>query len=146
MVILDNLAAHGRAAIAGSAGTGKTVLAMEKARRMALTGQRVLLLCFNRSASGGVRHAASVQGPRARRGDPARSALGWHGRQSAAPLRRRVSPQEPAGRGPFDPIAAVMTLPYDMGNAGDLLKHGVLAETAAAAQTPNETRSVRVLF
>ena len=48
MVILDSLAAHDRAAIAGPAGTGKTVLAMEKARRMATTGQRVLLLCFNR--------------------------------------------------------------------------------------------------
>lgn len=47
MLILDNLAAHDRAAIAGSAGTGKTVLAQEKARRLATTGKRVLLLCFN---------------------------------------------------------------------------------------------------
>ena len=45
--ILDSLAAHNRAAIEGAAGTGKTVLAMEKARRLATTGQRVLLLCFN---------------------------------------------------------------------------------------------------
>ena len=29
--------------------------------------------------------------------------------------------KEPADRGSLDPIAAVMTLPYDMGNAGDLL-------------------------
>ncbi len=48
MFILDSLAAHDRAAIEGSAGTGKTVLAMEKARRLAIIGQRVLLLCFNR--------------------------------------------------------------------------------------------------
>ena len=48
MDILDSLAAHRRAAIKGAAGTGKTVLAMEKARRLATTGQRVLLLCFNR--------------------------------------------------------------------------------------------------
>ena len=47
MSILDSLAAHDRAAIAGSAGTGKTVLAQEKARRLATTGKRVLLLCFN---------------------------------------------------------------------------------------------------
>lgn len=47
MLILDSLAAHDRAAIAGSAGTGKTVLAQEKARRLATTGKRVLLLCFN---------------------------------------------------------------------------------------------------
>ena len=45
--VLDSLAAHNRAAIEGAAGTGKTVLAMEKARRLATTGQRVLLACFN---------------------------------------------------------------------------------------------------
>ena len=45
--VLDSLAAHNRAAIEGAAGTGKTVLAMEKARRLATTGQSVLLLCFN---------------------------------------------------------------------------------------------------
>ena len=47
MRLLNSLAAHDRAAIAGAAGTGKTVLAMEKARRLALAGQRVLVLCFN---------------------------------------------------------------------------------------------------
>ena len=45
--VLDSLAAHRRAAIRGAAGTGKTVLAMEKARRMAGVGKRVLVLCFN---------------------------------------------------------------------------------------------------
>ena len=47
MILLDSLAAHNRTAIEGAAGTGKTVLAMEKARRLAIAGQRVLLLCFN---------------------------------------------------------------------------------------------------
>ena len=47
LTLLDSLAAHKRAAIEGAAGTGKTVLAMEKARRLATTGDRVLLLCFN---------------------------------------------------------------------------------------------------
>lgn len=47
MTLLDSLAAHNRAAIEGAAGTGKTVLAMEKARRLVTTGKRVLLLCFN---------------------------------------------------------------------------------------------------
>ena len=47
-ILLDSLAEHPRAAIRGAAGTGKTVLAMEKARRMALAGgKRVSLLCFN---------------------------------------------------------------------------------------------------
>lgn len=45
--VLDSLAAHRRAAISGAAGTGKTVLAMEKARRMASAGKRVMVLCFN---------------------------------------------------------------------------------------------------
>ena len=46
--LLDSFAEFSRAAIKGAAGTGKTVLAMEKARRMALAGKRVLLLCFNK--------------------------------------------------------------------------------------------------
>lgn len=47
-ILLDSLAEHPRAAIRGAAGTGKTVLAMEKARRMTLAGKRVSLLCFNK--------------------------------------------------------------------------------------------------
>ena len=46
-ILLDSLAEYPRAAIRGAAGTGKTVLAMEKARRMAGAGKRVLVLCFN---------------------------------------------------------------------------------------------------
>jgi hypothetical protein len=46
--VLDMLARHTRAAIAGCAGSGKTFLAAEKARRLAEQGFRVLLLCFNR--------------------------------------------------------------------------------------------------
>ena len=37
-----------KAAISGGAGTGKTVLAMEEARRWAESGARTLFLCFNR--------------------------------------------------------------------------------------------------
>ena len=58
MFLLDCLAAHHRAAIEGSAGTGKTVLALEKARRMATTGSRVLLLCFNRPLAADLRRRA----------------------------------------------------------------------------------------
>jgi hypothetical protein len=46
--ILDMLDRHPRAAIAGCAGSGKTFLAAEKARRLAQQGFRVLVLCFNR--------------------------------------------------------------------------------------------------
>ena len=46
--ILDHLRAQRRALILGVAGSGKTLLAAEQARRMAEAGHRVLLTCFNR--------------------------------------------------------------------------------------------------
>lgn len=58
MVLLDSLGAHKRAAIEGAAGTGKTVLALEKSRRMATSGTRVLLLCFNRPLAADLRRQA----------------------------------------------------------------------------------------
>ena len=46
--ILGALSGHRRAAICGGAGTGKTLLAVEKAKRLAREGFRTLLLCYNR--------------------------------------------------------------------------------------------------
>lgn len=46
--ILDMFEDFSRVAVKGAAGTGKTLVAMEKARRLAATGKRVILLCFNR--------------------------------------------------------------------------------------------------
>lgn len=43
------LKGHRRAAIAGCAGSGKTFLAVEKARQLAADGHKVLLTCFNRA-------------------------------------------------------------------------------------------------
>lgn len=48
---LDVAEANHRALITGAAGTGKTLLAMEYARREAVRGRRVLLLCFNKLLS-----------------------------------------------------------------------------------------------
>lgn len=45
---LNFLGSTKKALIQGGAGTGKTVLAEEKARRAARDGRRVLLMCFNR--------------------------------------------------------------------------------------------------
>lgn len=45
---LDSMAANPRIAFAGPAGTGKTFLAIEAARRAAASGDRVLFVCFNR--------------------------------------------------------------------------------------------------
>jgi hypothetical protein len=46
--VLDFLRSHRRVAVSGGAGTGKTVLALEKARRLASQGFRTLLTCYNR--------------------------------------------------------------------------------------------------
>lgn len=45
--VLDMVARQTRVAIAGCAGSGKTFLAAEKARRLAAQGFRVLVVCFN---------------------------------------------------------------------------------------------------
>lgn len=45
--ILDFLDEQLTAAVNGAAGTGKTMIAVEKARRHAVAGERVLFLCFN---------------------------------------------------------------------------------------------------
>ncbi|CAN5580054.1 hypothetical protein BH23CHL7_BH23CHL7_15890 [soil metagenome] len=47
MHVLDMLRGQRRAAIRGPAGTGKTLLAREKARRLAAEGFATLLVCFN---------------------------------------------------------------------------------------------------
>lgn len=54
--ILRAIEAIPRAAISGGAGTGKTVLAMEEARRCAETGARTLFVCYNRGLAQEVRH------------------------------------------------------------------------------------------
>jgi hypothetical protein len=63
--VLDHLRGVRRASIAGPAGSGKTMLAMEKARRLVVEGFRVLLLCFNQPLS---RHIAAELEPQQRTG------------------------------------------------------------------------------
>ena len=46
--VLDLLAEYSRVEIRGGAGSGKTWLAVEKARRLAADGQRVALMCYSR--------------------------------------------------------------------------------------------------
>lgn len=46
--VLDGLEEYARIMIKGLAGTGKTFLAMEQARRKSSEGKKVLLLCFNK--------------------------------------------------------------------------------------------------
>lgn len=56
--ILRTLGARHRAAICGGAGTGKTVLALQRARELASSGKRTLLLCFNRPLADHLKFAA----------------------------------------------------------------------------------------
>ena len=58
--LLDLLDRHRRVAVAGCAGSGKTLLAFEKARRLAESGRRVLLTCFNKGLAGYLREQMEV--------------------------------------------------------------------------------------
>ena len=64
--ILRAIEAVPRAAISGAAGTGKTVLAVEEARRCAEHGARTLFICYNRGLASDVRHRLK-DGPPVRR-------------------------------------------------------------------------------
>lgn len=57
--ILDSLQLRPQAAVSGCAGSGKTMLAMEKARRLANEGFSVLFMCFNKSLAQWVREKFS---------------------------------------------------------------------------------------
>jgi Nuclease-related domain/UvrD-like helicase C-terminal domain/PhoH-like protein len=60
---LDAMEANPRVAFEGPAGTGKTMLAIEAARRGQASGRRVLLLCFNRLLGKWLEEAASALKP-----------------------------------------------------------------------------------
>lgn len=55
--VLDGLKANKRVVIRGSAGTGKTLLAVEEAKRWSRLGARVFLTCFNRNLARYLRRA-----------------------------------------------------------------------------------------
>lgn len=56
------LSANPRSVVRGPAGTGKSILALDRARQLAATGRRVLYLCFNRLLAGHVRRSVTGQG------------------------------------------------------------------------------------
>jgi len=59
--ILDGFCTARRLAISGGAGTGKTMLAFEKARRSSAAKQQTLLVCYNRPLADALARAASGQ-------------------------------------------------------------------------------------
>jgi len=54
--LLDFVEEINRFDVRGAAGTGKTSLAMEQARRLKIKGQRVLFLCYSRGLAANIRH------------------------------------------------------------------------------------------
>ena len=56
--VSDMLSRQRRVAVSGGAGTGKTMLALEKARRLAAEGLEVLLTCYNTPLANYLRQAA----------------------------------------------------------------------------------------
>ena len=58
--LLDSLSRRRRAFITGGAGTGKTLLAVEKVRRLAAAGQRALLVCYNEALASNLRSALAA--------------------------------------------------------------------------------------
>ena len=55
MRVLRGCLSNRRLRVSGGAGTGKTVLALEAARRLATPGRRVLFVCFNKALAAHVR-------------------------------------------------------------------------------------------
>jgi uncharacterized protein Usg len=55
--VLDELAENERVIIRGGAGSGKTLLALEEARRRASTGEKIFLCCFNEGLGHDLRQA-----------------------------------------------------------------------------------------
>lgn len=58
--ILTTLGGRRRAAIAGGAGTGKTLIAVEKAKRLAAQGFKTLLTCYNRPLADHLHRACGI--------------------------------------------------------------------------------------
>ena len=60
--VLDAVAENAVCLVKGPAGTGKTNIAIESARRLSLSGKRVLLACFNRHLGAWLRKSLDDQG------------------------------------------------------------------------------------
>ena len=60
--LLDTIGENDRVLVQGGAGTGKTILARESARRQAAAGQKVLMLCFTDALAEWLRSQTQQEG------------------------------------------------------------------------------------
>ena len=125
--VLDYLARHQRAAISGCAGSGKTLLAAEKARRLADQGFKVLLTCFNRNLADFLRSSLADV--------PAIHVIHFHGLCTELARTARILPiHNTATNDYFDTV-----LPELLVQAADQLKWRVDAIIVDEGQDFNET-------
>ncbi len=103
--VLDGLEAASRVEVRGGAGTGKTWLALEKARRLGRSGQRVALMCYSRGL------AASLE-------------------REVAPWPRR---ERPAYVGTFHGLAARWGAPPGSDDDGDYWERRLPEQMASLA-------------
>jgi len=92
--VLDNVAENEFSLITGGAGTGKTMLAVELARRAAAAGRSVLLTCFNRELGDWLEERARELGDLVTAGNLHRLV---RPRLEAADLLKDVDENNPAG-------------------------------------------------
>lgn len=72
-LVLDIARHNKRILLSGGAGTGKTLLAMEQARRRCLQGDRVLFTCFNRNLADSLSRTVGDSS-----GDGCLTVMNWH--------------------------------------------------------------------
>jgi hypothetical protein len=120
--ILRTIGGRQRAVISGGAGTGKTLIAVEKARQLAQAGQQVLLLCFNRPLAEAL--AASLAD------EPRIQAISFHQladrrirEANAASGRDLLAEAAKAYPGEGNKHLFDVQMPYAMALAGEVLTH-----------------------